>query len=81
MQFLVLKETEEKCRNALFVKKCDFFDSKSMLTSLIAQGLGQGIHFRGQKRHWSILTGTLVINHYIFGHLSTFFTCCMSIYR
>jgi len=43
--------------------------------------LGQGIHFRGQIEHWSILTGALVANHYIMGHLSTFFTCCMSIYR
>ena len=36
MHFLVLKESEPKCARALFVKKCDFFDSKSMLTSLIA---------------------------------------------
>ena len=36
MHFLVLKESEQKCARALFVKKCDFFDSKSMLTSLIA---------------------------------------------
>ena len=36
MQFLVLKESGQKCARALFVKKCDFFDSKSMLTSLIA---------------------------------------------
>ena len=35
--------------------------------------LGQGIHFRGQNIHWSILTGVLVANHYIMGHLSTFF--------
>ena len=36
MHFLVLKESQQKCACALFVKKCDFFDSKSMLTSLIA---------------------------------------------
>ena len=44
-----------------------------MLHQTIAK-LGQGIHFRGQNRHWSILTGALVANHYIMGHLSTFFT-------
>ena len=36
MQFLVLNGSEQKCARALFVKKYDFFDSKSMLTSLIA---------------------------------------------
>ena len=36
MHFLVLNGSEQKCARALFVKKCDFFDSKSMLTSLIA---------------------------------------------
>ena len=36
MHFLVLKESEQKCARALFLKKCEFFDSKSMLTSLIA---------------------------------------------
>ena len=36
MHFLGLKESEQKCARALFVKKCDFFDSKSMLTLLIA---------------------------------------------
>ena len=36
MHFLVLKESEQKCAHALFVKKCDFFDIKSMLTSSIA---------------------------------------------
>ena len=37
MHFLVLKESKQNARaRALFVKKCDFFDSKSMLTSLIA---------------------------------------------
>ena len=35
MHFLVLKESEHKSARPLFVKKCDFFDSKSMLTSLI----------------------------------------------
>ena len=38
MHFLVLKESEQKCARALFVKKCHFFDSKSMLTSIIALG-------------------------------------------
>ena len=32
MHFLVLRESEQKCERALFVKKCNFFDSKSMLT-------------------------------------------------
>ena len=32
MHLLVLKESEQKCARAF----CDFFDSKSMLTSLIA---------------------------------------------
>ena len=36
VHFLVLKESEKKCARALFVEKCDFFDSKSMLTSSIA---------------------------------------------
>ena len=36
MHFLVFKESDQKCARALFVKKWDFFDSKSMLTSLIA---------------------------------------------
>ena len=36
MHFLVWKESEQKCARALFEKKYDFFDSKSMLTSLIA---------------------------------------------
>ena len=32
----------------------------------------QGIHFRGQNNHWSILTGALVANHYIMGILVHF---------
>ena len=36
VHFLVLKESEQKCARALFVKKSYFFDRKSMLTSLIA---------------------------------------------
>ena len=37
MHFLVFNESDQSARaRALFVKKCDFFDSKSMLTSLIA---------------------------------------------
>ena len=51
-----------------------------MIHQTIAK-LGQEIHFRGQNEHWSILTGALVANYYIVGHLRTFFTCCMSIYR
>ena len=35
MHFLVLNGSEQKCAR-LFVKKYDFFDSKSILTSLIA---------------------------------------------
>ena len=27
--------------------------------------MGQGLHFRDQNRHWSILTGALVAKHYI----------------
>ena len=34
--FLALKESEQKCARALFVKKMRLFYSKSMLTSLIA---------------------------------------------
>ena len=41
-----------------------------MIHQTIAK-LGQGIHFRGQIEHWSILTGALVAKHYIMGHLST----------
>ena len=36
MYFLVLNGSEQKCARALFVKKYDFFDSKSILTSLFA---------------------------------------------
>ena len=37
IHFLVLKESEQKCAHArAFSEKCDFLDSKSMLTSLIA---------------------------------------------
>ena len=35
MHFLVLKESEQKCARA-FYEKCGFFDSTSMLTTLIA---------------------------------------------
>ena len=35
VHFLGLKESEQNCARALFEKKYDFFDSKSMLTSLI----------------------------------------------
>ena len=120
MHFLVLKESEQKRARALFVKKCDFFDSKSMLTSLIALELfsGQswnkyalkkftskglnvraryptntlwvilvhflhavcrfignlawGIHFWGQNKYSSILTGALVAGSYIMGHLPSY---------
>jgi len=41
----------------------------------------RGIHFWGQHKYWSILTGALVDGSYSMGHLSTDFTCCMSIYR
>ena len=36
MHFLVLKESEPKCARTFYAKKIRLFDSKSMLTSLIA---------------------------------------------
>ena len=51
-------------------------NKSSMIHKTIAK-LGQGIHFRGQNRHWSLLTGALVAGSYIMGHLSTDFTCYM----
>ena len=36
----------------------------------INRKMGQGFHFRGQNIHLSILTGALVANHYIMGHLT-----------
>ena len=39
---------------------------------LLKNGQG-GMHFQGQNKYWSILTGLLVANSTVMGHLSKFY--------
>ena len=60
---------------------CDFVSLPKLEIHLNIGKLRLEIHFRGQNRHWRILTGVVVASLYVMGHLSTDFSCWMSIYR
>ena len=48
-----------------FFAKFGLSQNKSSIRYIKIAKLGQGTHFRGQNRHWSILTGALVAGSYI----------------